>query len=188
MKSCREQHDLFLKTGVVTNGLLQTCIVLAQLDVVFRRKILVSDFLQFNEGDLQDLKQLINVVPRNMFDHQNLCLLDPTFGEGSSLVSGADVDLIIDDMIIDIKTTKKPLLQRQHFHQIVGYYMLYRIGSINGAPEGHSIQRLGIYFSRFATLQIFNIQDIVPDDKFNEFLPWFVDRAKTEFGSNSTDS
>lgn len=178
---CREEHYQFIRTGEITKGILKTCLVLAQLDVIFRRTALVSDFMQFDDGDLQDLRTLIKSVPPNMFDHNKLCLLDPTFGDGSILVRGADVDLVIDDMIIDIKTTINPLLQLEHFRQLVGYYLLYRYGGITGAPEGHTINRLGIYYSRFAELVTFDVKDIIPIRAQDEFLPWFVERAKSEY-------
>jgi hypothetical protein len=34
--------------------------------------------------------------------------LNPTFGDGSVLVGEADVDILMDDFIIDIRTVKDP--------------------------------------------------------------------------------
>lgn len=181
LRICKEQHAQFLESGIVNKGLLRACIVLAKLDVVFRRSVLVADLLQYNESDLQDLRQLLKVVPRNVFDHQNICLLDPTFGIGSVLVGGADVDLVIDDMIIDIKTTKNPSLQRKHFNQIIGYYMLYRIGNLEETPKTHKVKKVGIYFSRYAELMLFDVAEVAPQNVLDEFMPWFVNKAKATF-------
>ena len=83
-----------------------------------------------------------------MFKTESLCILNPIFGRASGLVGGADCDLVIDDTLIDIKTTKYLALKREYFNQLIGYYVLSKIDQIQGAPRGYAIRRLGIYFSR----------------------------------------
>ena len=45
------------------------------------------------------------------------CYLNPTFGDASNLVGGADADIILDDMLIDIKTTKAISFTQEHYNQ-----------------------------------------------------------------------
>jgi hypothetical protein len=107
-------------------------------------------------------------------------LLNPTFGEASHLVGGADIDLVIDDVMFEIKTTQKLELTRDYFNQLMGYYILYRIGGIDGMHPQHKITRLGIYHSRYAYNYIVEVQTIISEDKFPNFVEWFRKRAIEE--------
>ncbi|RLJ00615.1 MAG: hypothetical protein DRP08_06425 [Candidatus Aenigmatarchaeota archaeon] len=51
------------------------------------------------------------------FKPKKICILNPTFGRASELVHGADCDLVIDDTIIDIKTTQETKFRRDYFSQ-----------------------------------------------------------------------
>jgi len=41
---------------------------------------------------------------------------------------------------------------RDYFNQLMGYYTLYKIGGIDGMKKRAKINRLGIYYSRYAKL------------------------------------
>ncbi|MHC5833947.1 MAG: hypothetical protein ACYT04_000000102620, partial [Nostoc sp.] len=69
--------------------------------------------------DIADLRNLINIVQPNLFTSQGRVLLNPDFGPGSLLVKGADADLILDDLLIDVKTTIKFTLERKAFDQLL---------------------------------------------------------------------
>jgi hypothetical protein len=76
----------------------------------------------------------------------------PTFA-GSPDVDGADADMIIDDLLIEIKSTAKPSrLGKRDFYQALGYVILdydnqYRIG------------RLGFYLTRFGRLVTWTVEE-----------------------------
>ena len=103
-------------------------------------------------------------------------LLNPTFGKASRMVGGADADIVAGGMLIDIKTTKKPKLDRRHFDQLAGYYALAAIGGIDGMDKfgagGSPIDKLGIYFSRYGKLHAFSVDDLARDDP-GEFVAEF---------------
>lgn len=109
------------------------------------------------------------------------CFLNPKFGEGSLLVGGADADLIIDDMLIDFKMIKKAGVDRNHFNQLMGYYLLNEIGGIcdkidetGNKKEKHEINKIGIYSSRYGDLLVYNIDDIFDKSKLDEEKNWFI--------------
>ncbi|MBI5000601.1 MAG: hypothetical protein HZB92_03610 [Euryarchaeota archaeon] len=166
-----------LKTGQINDNLLRSAILLAQLDPIFRAGVIDENIGIVDDNDILDLKNLISIVQPNIFKARDLCLLDPTFGMASTLVGGADVDLVLDDMIIDIKTTKNFELQRDYFNQLIGYYTLYRIAGIDGMPPNHDIRRIGIYFSRHGYLHLINVQEVINENSFSEFIEWFKARA-----------
>ena len=101
---------------------------------------------------------------------------NPTFGIASKLVGGADCDLVIDDAIIEIKTVKDLEFSRD-FNQLMGYYTLYKIGGIDGMKKRAKINRLGIYYSRYAKLYYINLYDIINPRTFPGFIKWFRDKA-----------
>jgi hypothetical protein len=173
-------YSIFLTTGKINDDIIRSAFLLAQLDPIFRAHIIDENIGIINDRDVEDLRSLIYLVECNTFKANQICLLNPNF-EYSYLVGGADADLVVDDMLIDIKTTKKLELTREYFNQIIGYYALYRMGGIIGMPVKHPIKRLGIYFSRYRYLYSINVQDVIDETKFPKFLEWFRQRASAQF-------
>ena len=171
-----------MKTGLISEDIFKSAVLLAQLDPIFRAGVVDENIGTVDDRDISDLRKLISIVEPKNFKAVELCLLDPTFGKASALVGGADVDLVIDDMMIDIKTTKKFELQRDYFNQLIGYYILYRIGGIDGMPPKHEIRRIGIYFSRHGYLYLIDVHDVINQDTFSKFIEWFKERAGKEYG------
>jgi hypothetical protein len=79
--------------------------------------------------------------------------MNPTFGDSSKDIGGADADIIIDDTIIDIKTTKYSKFEKEYFRQLIGYYLL----NVRECNKYGKINNLGIYFSRYGLLFKFPI-------------------------------
>lgn len=184
IRTARDRHAHFIQTGELSDDLLASCLELAQLDPIFRRADYVPQIRIPDVDDILDLRNLLALVKPDTFEPKHICLLDPSFGSASLLVGGADVDLVVDGTMIDIKTTKNPNLQRDHFNQIIGYYILYRLGEIDGLPEEHQITHIGLYFSRFGELVRFPVEEIVPGDVVSNFEVWFIEHAEQQFGTD----
>ncbi|HOJ89378.1 MAG TPA: hypothetical protein PLP64_10600 [Pseudothermotoga sp.] len=182
----KKAYGEYLKTGVANHELFKAVLLLAQLERVYREGLEVAykenflDESSVDERDIEDLRNLLSIVKPEYFKAKQICILNPTFGRASRLVRGADCDLLIDDALIDIKTTKKLELKQSYFHQLVGYYVLYTIGKIDGAPSDHRVKRLGIYFSRYAYLHTFDVLYIVGSD-FLDFVNWFEKKAREKY-------
>ena len=80
---------------------------LGKLDPVVRAWKLDPAFQEASPEDVQDLVDLLAIVPFGDLLHDKVLLLNPTFGQASSMVGGADGDLIAGDLLVDFKTTKK---------------------------------------------------------------------------------
>lgn len=185
LKKAQRAYKKYLRSGTMDDNLLRETICLAQLDVIYRRRLLhgadTSYFKtigKIDPADIRDLQRLIALVQPEAFKAKTLSVLNPTFGRASKLVGGADCDLIIDDALIDIKTSKNFRAERNHFDQLMGYYVPSMIGGIAGAPKGHQIRRLGIYLSRYGHLWLFKVDDVIKDDQLPNFVSWFRARAK----------
>ena len=134
-----------------------------------------------DENDMADLRQLISIINPETIKANHTCVLNPSFGpEASNLMSAAG-DIVIDDVLIDIKTYKNLKVDRDIFNQLLGYYTLYRIGGIHGMPPNNQIKRLGVYFSRYGYLHTYNVEDLANESKYLDFIEWFKKKA-LEFG------
>lgn len=174
----RENYTRYLKTGRISNSLLKSCLYLSQLDAVYRRDYKDEEIGYISKNCVSDLKKLSSLLTPDLFPIKKVCVLNPSF-KAASMVGGADADLLIDDLLIDIKTVKTLSLQRPYFNQIMGYYCLYKLGGINGIERNkkHEIKRLGIYYSRYQYLYTFNVADVINKKGFSSFLKWFKKRA-----------
>lgn len=170
----------YIKSGEMNDEVIKGTILLAQLDAYFRAEFIGEDFGIVDDGDVADLRRLISLVNPDSFKAKGLCLLNPTFGKASQLVGGADADLVIDNLLIDIKTTKQPKFTRAYLNELVGYYVLYKLGGIPNATVEPNIKNLGIYFSRYGELYTFPVTSVISLNKFPSFVEWFKERAAQE--------
>ncbi len=183
LSQVKKEYSKFLKKGKIKNDLIKSTLFLAELEHIFRPgTIPISKLIwkYIDNKNIDDLRNLISVVEPELFKADKICLLNPTFGKASKLVGGADADLVIDDMLIDIKTKKKLQMNRNYFNQLIGYYTLYRIGGIDGMPPQNEIKKLGIYFARYGYLHLYKVKDIIDENRFTKFMEWFKERAKQE--------
>jgi hypothetical protein len=173
----RENYAEFLKTQEITDDLILSTLQLGQVDAIYRMGKIVPNQKPIEQADIEDVKALINLVDFQPFMTQGVVLLNPTFFLASMRIGGADADFVIDDLLVDIKTTQKLGLERDDFNQLMAYYTLSRIEEADGAPTGHEIKQLAIYFSRSAYLFTFNVASVVNPATFPQFLKWFNERV-----------
>ena len=79
--------------------------------------------------------------------------LNPQF-EYSRVVGGADADLIVNGMLIDIKATLNPRLEKEWVWQLLGYALLDRF-------DRHEIQYVGLYMARQGLLVWWSLDELV---------------------------
>jgi len=170
----KSNYSKYVENGELTDDLIENTIFLAKLDAYFRAGIIDQNFDNHDSDDIKDLKSIISLVDKNNFTAKQKCYFNPTFGEGSMLVGGADADLIIDNTLIDIKATKHLKLERAHLNQVLGYYILSLIGGVNDNPNDRPIENIGLYFARHGELWILPVQKFGDKRKFEEFKDWFI--------------
>lgn len=176
----KENHTIFPKSGEINDSLIKSALLLAQLEPIYRAGLVDTNIGIIDKKDVEDLKNLLSFFDPKDFRAKEICLLNPSFNY-SGLIGGADADLVIDDMLIDIKTTKNLELRRSDFNQIIGYYASYKMGDIDGRPQNYDIKRLGIYFSRYGYLYLIDLKKIIDEIKFIDFLEWFKQRATESY-------
>jgi hypothetical protein len=178
LKDSKKIYSEYLKTGEMNDEVIKTCLLLAPLDL-FRRGLFIDPYMgTTNPRDIEDLKDLIKLVNPKEFKSRKICMLNPTFGKASTLVGGADMDLLLDNTLIDIKTTKFLKLKRDYLNQLIGYYILFLIGGIDDAPPKAKVEFIGVYYSRHGLLYKIPIREVVGKCDLQKFILWFKKRAK----------
>lgn len=178
----KDAYSEFLKDGTLNEDILKSTILLAQLDPIYRADYIDENMGIVDNDDIQDLRNLISLVNLEEFKVKTYCLLNPTFGEGSVLVGGADADIVIDDQMIDIKTTKRLEITREMFNQIIGYYVLGKIGGIGREKiDISNINEIGFYFSRYGMKYMYKVEEIIDFKSLPFFIDKFKDKAKELF-------
>lgn len=153
IEKVKSLQENFLETGRLSRELIRQTLRMSYIDPVLRSGRGIEDIgKDVDQLDIEDIEQQFSLIDDKLFKSKNRCLLNPTFGKGSQLVGGADADLIIDDKLIDIKTTKKLELPLSDFCQIIGYLLLYRIGGTSSGSGEFKIEQLGIYYARYGYL------------------------------------
>ena len=143
------------------------CVVLTLMEEVARIGIR-PDSVLFS-GDYNDAEALLAIAQPHWIDdlrelswefydrHNHLLrlphVLNPTF-EGSIDVGGADADLIVDGILIDIKTTKRQLIDLDSVRQVLGYVLL-------DYSDYHRIDSVGLYLARQGVLVQWSLEDII---------------------------
>ena len=161
-------YTRFVRTGSLPDDLVKSTLVLAKLDAIFRSgRLFNTDFNAEYEGvedDVSDLKNLLAVaIDSGLFSPDYAAFLNPTFERGSALVGGADADMILDGMLIDVKTTKHMAFTQDMYNQILGYYALSTFVKML------NVDMVGIYFSRHGVLHTVPVNGINTD----KIIGWF---------------
>jgi hypothetical protein len=152
------------------------CLNLAGMDVVYRAGRMDQVRQEATKAEIRDMVALWEIVPWSSFRSTIRLLLNPTFREGSTLVGGADADLIVDGCLVDIKTRKDNTLDLHTLRQLVGYSVLARRFGVEDSPEpygGVPLTEVGVYFARAGVLQTYSLHHIIGEadmDKFIEVL------------------
>ena len=116
LRRARENHSLFLSSGEFSPSLLRSCLSLARLEHMSRGGRPDPNLGDIDEGDVRDLLALARAVPTTEFRATRFSAVNPSFGSASRLVGGADADIVLDQSIVDIKTTRKDDIERPVVH------------------------------------------------------------------------
>lgn len=152
---------------------------LARLDLVYRARVLDLGFANAELDDVEDLLAMIEVVPWNAFATEGRILLNPTFGQASAIVGGADADLIWGDLLVDLKSTKDEKIKPEYFDQLLGYFLLARRNrrKQRSFPQ---VKRVGLYFARRAHLLTFPVETWTAHPTFKTIERDFFALAESE--------
>ena len=175
----RQAQDRVRRKGAFDDEALDAIFLLAQLDVVFRTKRVRGACRGPTSGERDELRQALGLVAEQpAFTAQRRCLLNPVFGAGSTLIGGADGDVIIDDALIDLKLSAKSKLQRPWWREVITDLALDDIGTRRG------LSAVVIYLARCGTLMTLSADRVrLPSARYDKFLQWLHVRAAQQVGT-----
>jgi hypothetical protein len=124
---------------------------LAKLDVVYRRGLLDPQYAEVKSDDVAELVALLKAAPLEKLVRPGQILLNPSFGEASTVVGGVDADIIAGGTLIDFKTVGRDAVEGAELDQLAGYLLLARRSRATD-PSMPEIEQLALYFSRHAYL------------------------------------
>jgi hypothetical protein len=75
----------------------------------------------------------------------------PVFA-GSRDVGGADADMIIGDLLLEVKASANATIKREDFYQVIGYVLL-------DYHDANQIERVGLYLARFGHPVMWNVPE-----------------------------
>jgi hypothetical protein len=180
LQRAENQSREYVCSGVITPALLTSCWMVAKIIGSFRggRKGLADSVLipyEFSSIDfkgLDDIAAMFALVNHESFRAQQRCLLRPKFRHNT--LPGADQpDFVIDDMLIDVKCTARRSLDRRDVDQLLRYYALSKVEGLAGESNDREIDRLVIYYARFAQMFVIDIRRDFPPERVTKFLEWF---------------
>jgi hypothetical protein len=178
LNEARQYYQEFLKTGIFKDDLLRSTILMAQLDCIGRSSYYPPELGIYQLEDVEDLKALTDLLNLNPSTRKIKCYPNPTFGEGTRLMFGADADFIIDDTLIEIKTIIRLELSRRTLNQLIGYYVLSLIGGVADNKNARPIKRISVYFARHGQIWDVSIEELGSKEKFEEFKDWLINFMK----------
>jgi hypothetical protein len=165
----------FNKDGIITDSLIKSVLYLSRLAISKKHRFQDPNLGNESESHVQDIKQLLLLADNKHFRVKNYIKINPKFGNYNNWVIGRpEGDLIIDDTLIEIKVTNELSLKRNHYNQLVCYYILSLVYRSFNSKYYKPIKSVGIYFARHGILWKIKIKDIGDEKTISEFKNWLV--------------
>jgi hypothetical protein len=149
-----------------SDALLSACLYLAKFETEYRSGYPIQDFGVSNTN-LAELRAVSAKTTLSIF-RPGRPTLNPVFTvHGSKLTIRADGDLIVNGVLVDLKTTSKIEL-RDHLKQLVGYAVL------NGLVEPHhQFDQIGVYYARFDKMLTFKLTELMNERQWKDVSHFF---------------
>lgn len=177
VKAARESWKLFraMKSpeSKMTREMARHALRLAKLDPLVRAGWFDDNFRECDDEDVEELLAMLEIVPFDrLLPNRRRVYLNPTFGEATIKVGGADGDLIAGNMLVDFKCTKEGRVNASYINQLLGYFLLARRWR-RRQPSFPLIRQVGIYFTRHGHLWTMDTSIWTEHPYFIDTERWF---------------
>ena len=177
-------RDKFLDDELFTDDLLRSSVYVADIEIALRSGILHDAVHEPSADVLADLRGLVVTLrTQPWLVASRRAHLNCTFSTWSPRIGGADYDLLIDNVLVDIKTTVKAGWARAAFNNTVACWALSRLEGIE------DVTHIGLFSPRYASLMTFEACELfsTPDHEAR-FLDWFADAATKHGAAQGPDT
>ena len=182
-----KKREIFVETGGmnVTHAVDAALLFAgAQLDIEDEGSQIRKN--SFEDDVVSELQELFHLVREQDSLIGEVAILEPTFGSRSYILEGHG-DFIVDNTLIDVKTTENTSFTPNYWRQLLAYYVLNDVHRELDGEYGSSdipypsLEEVGIYFARYGELRTVEIDSVIDSrDEYERFRAWFVDRAIQE--------
>jgi hypothetical protein len=183
--------EQYVQTGMNTKGVVKAALINAGWKPSEEVHSWV-DREAFEADVLAEMEALFRLLREQEWTEGETVFEKPTFGGHRHILPG-EGDFIVDDFLVDIKTTENRSFTNSFWRQILLYYVLNDIQRVLHDVEGWTygkeafkgeypkINRVGVYFARYGELKTVDMRELIDDqDRYEEFRAWLVDRAIEE--------
>lgn len=183
----RERWIDFVKGNKVEKDLLISDVCfLARFEQLVRSGIRidpedVSERMRFiaepSDIIVEDMRNLWAVLEeqREFFSNSKRRIYNPAFGAATKLIGGADADIIIDETLIDIKTTKSHGYAWIDAAQVTSYYVMALM-----AGEPLPLHRVGFYKSRYGRFEFVDTERLYKELDLKGLARWLIDHNRSD--------
>ena len=181
----------FVETGMNAEGVVKA----ALLDAGWKSEEDLQSWINrgaFEEDLLTEMENLFELLREQDWADGDRLFDNPGFGKHRYILAG-EGDLLIDDLLVDVKTTENPSFTNSFWRQLLLYYLLndvqrelYDEENVRSGREPFKgkypeISRVGVYFARYGELKTVDLDDVIEDtDIYEEFRAWIVDQGIEE--------
>lgn len=169
MRHAKSFSDFSKGTLSSNNALFEASLFIAKFETEYRSGYPVETF-DVKPQNIEELGRIAEATNLDLFLNKE-ALLNPKFAvKGSKLAIQADGDIVLGDVLVDLKTSSQITL-KDNLRQLIGYWAL---NSLRGSPI--DIQRLGVYYPRFNYFVDFAPSDLMTPDEQNTIVAFFKKR------------
>ena len=163
-------------TKAPKDSLLEACLFIAKFETEYRSGYPVETF-DVKPQNIEEPGRIAEATKLDLFLNKET-LLNPVFAvKGSKLAIRADGDIVLDDVLVDLKTSSQITL-KDNLRQLIGYWVL---NLLRGTPI--EIQRLGVYYPRFDYFVDFSPSDLMTSDEQKKIVSYFQKRLGKNIGA-----
>jgi len=183
--------EQYVTTGMNTDGVVKAALVNAG----WKPNDDVHSWIDreaFEADILEEMEALFALLRESEWPDGETVFEQPSFGGHRHILPG-EGDFIVDDLIVDIKTTENRSFTNSFWRQLLMYYLLSDVQRILHEVDGPTygkepfegrypeINRVGIYYARYGEIQTVDMETLIDDrEQYEEFRAWVVDRAIEE--------
>ena len=183
--------EQYIQTGMNTEELVRAALV----DSGWKPNDTVHSWIDraaFEEGVLEEMEGLFRLLRDCDWTEGGTVFTNPTFGNHRHILPG-EGDFIVDDLLVDIKTTENETFTNGFWRQLLMYYVLADVQRVLHKVDDRTygkepfdgkypeINQVGIYYARYGELQTVDMREVIDDrNRYEAFRAWIVDRAIQE--------
>ena len=169
-----EISNAITEDRVLSQHVVECCVLLGKMEQEKRGGRTKNPKFELTEEDdlvVRELMLLASVfqdtfVP--LIDEKSEIIFNPTFGESSRMIGGADADIYINGVIYDFKVHKENKWSLADARQLIGYYVLDSIAKdvkdAQNKLKSVPVKKVALYNARYGEIAFYDIARCNPFD------------------------